>query len=72
MIAIDLQPVFQAESLFKGPTIPSVERLRKRLTDFYGGSRVPLDINYEKFCDDETGKGLWWKIISVEMPSCYG
>ena len=67
-----MQPVFQAESLLKGPTIQSMERLRKRLIDFYGGSRVPLDINYERFCDDETVKGLWRKIISVEMPSCYG
>lgn len=72
MIAINLQPVFQAESLSKGPTISCVERLRQGLIDFYGVSRVPLDIIYEKLCDDETGKGLRWKIISVVMPSCYG
>lgn len=38
----------------------------------WGQQGVPLDIIYEKLCDDETGKGLRWKIISVVMPSCYG
>jgi hypothetical protein len=51
--------------------MPCVERLRQRLTDFYRGSRVPVDIDYGRFCDDETGKVQRWKIISVEMPSRY-
>ena len=69
VIAIHLQPVLRAESVFRGLTMPCVEPLRQRLTDFYGGSRVPVDIDYGRFCDDETGKVQQWKIISVEMPS---
>jgi hypothetical protein len=50
VITIHLQPVLRAESVFRGLTMPCVEPLRQRLTDFYGGSRVPVDIDYPFVC----------------------